>query len=96
MPGFPAYGTGPQSFDPLKTNNTFWGMFLVEAVRDGSIPEPRVDDMVTRLMSVSLSCFSFYATKFGCDSAFPIGFLQNGTRQRLSRCQFRPVNSGYF
>ncbi|GJJ08024.1 hypothetical protein Clacol_002231 [Clathrus columnatus] len=51
MPGFLAYGLGPQAFDPVTSNNSFWGAALVEAVNNGSVPESRVDDMVTRLMT---------------------------------------------
>ncbi|KAH6697136.1 beta-glucosidase [Plectosphaerella plurivora] len=41
----------------------FWGDRLVEAVRNGSLPEARVDDMVTRLLA------SWY--HLGQDEAFP-------------------------
>jgi beta-glucosidase len=49
MPGFKAYGQGPQDEEnPDNTTNSWWGSALIEAVRNGSVPEWRVDDMVTR------------------------------------------------
>ncbi|KIM73689.1 glycoside hydrolase family 3 protein [Piloderma croceum F 1598] len=37
--------------NPAISNNSFWGQQLGDAVRNGTIPESRLDDMVTRLMA---------------------------------------------
>lgn len=42
MPGFKAYGQGEQfEADPANAKNSFWGAALVEAVKNGSVPEAR-------------------------------------------------------
>jgi len=51
MPGFLAYGLGPQAFNPVNTSNSFWGSQLIQAVNNGSVSQSRVDDMVTRTMA---------------------------------------------
>jgi hypothetical protein len=37
----------------LASGNTYWGGNLTAAVLNGTIPQWRLDDMVTRIMSVS-------------------------------------------
>lgn len=39
----------------LGSGNTYWGNHLTEAVLNGTIPQWRLDDMVTRIMAVGLS-----------------------------------------
>jgi beta-glucosidase-like glycosyl hydrolase len=52
MPGFPKYGQGEQNFpDPVNATNSFWGAALVTSVQNGSVPQSRVDDMVTRQLA---------------------------------------------
>lgn len=52
QPGFIGYGIGPQnSPNPSIANNSFWGAALAEMVRNGTVPEWRVDDMGVRIMS---------------------------------------------
>ncbi|TFY66533.1 hypothetical protein EVG20_g4555 [Dentipellis fragilis] len=60
MPGFFAYGN-PVEPNPDNTTSSWWGSALIESVKNGSVPEARVDDMVTRSMA------AFY--KLGQDSA---------------------------
>ncbi|TFY79509.1 hypothetical protein EWM64_g4508 [Hericium alpestre] len=50
MPGFFAYGN-PVEPNPDNTTSSWWGSALIESVRNGSVPEARVDDMVTRTMA---------------------------------------------
>lgn len=45
MPGFRAYGDG-EAPNPSTANNSFWGQALGDAVRNGTIPMSRFDDMV--------------------------------------------------
>ncbi|KAJ7710040.1 glycoside hydrolase superfamily [Mycena metata] len=64
MPGFFAYNRGPQTeADPVTAVNGWWGAHLLEMVNNGSVPEARVDDMVTRTFS------AFY--KLGQDKNYP-------------------------
>jgi len=64
MPGFMAYGLGPQDEeDPVIANNSFWGAALLDSVNNGTVPEWRVDDMVTRTIT------SFF--QLGQDKGFP-------------------------
>ncbi|KAK7036371.1 Fn3-like domain-containing protein [Favolaschia claudopus] len=64
MPGFFAYGRGPQDeANPAIAVNTWWGSHLIEMVKNGSVPESRVDDMVTRTFA------AYY--KFGQDFGYP-------------------------
>ncbi|EIN08756.1 hypothetical protein PUNSTDRAFT_120347 [Punctularia strigosozonata HHB-11173 SS5] len=64
MPGFIAYGQGPQDeSNPDNTTNSWWGSQLIEAVNNGSVPEWRVDDMVTRTLA------AWY--KMGQDNNYP-------------------------
>lgn len=64
MPGFVGYGIGDQNqTDPANATNSFWGKALVEFVQNGTLPEWRVDDMVTRTMA------AFY--KMGQDQGYP-------------------------
>lgn len=54
MPGFIAYKDGSEgkgSENPSIAKNSYWGARLVEAVKNGSIPIERIDDMVTRVIS---------------------------------------------
>ena len=52
MPGFPAYGQGTQNLtNPVLATNSFWGAALVTSVQNGSVPQSRVDDMVTRQLA---------------------------------------------
>lgn len=37
----------------LASGATYWGGHLTEAVLNGTIPQWRIDDMVTRIMAVS-------------------------------------------
>ncbi|KIM83540.1 glycoside hydrolase family 3 protein [Piloderma croceum F 1598] len=62
MPGFVAYGD-PDEGNPAAANNSYWGLQLGNAVKNGTIPESRFDDMVTRLMA------AYY--QFGQDKGFP-------------------------
>jgi beta-glucosidase len=62
MPGFFAYGDANEP-NPATANNSFWGQALGDAVRNGTIPEDRFDDMVTRSMA------AFY--KLGQDKNLP-------------------------
>lgn len=51
MPGFVGYGIGDQDQeDPAEATNSFWGRALGDMVRNGTVEEWRVDDMVTRTM----------------------------------------------
>ncbi|KAF7344682.1 Beta-glucosidase [Mycena venus] len=70
MPGFIGYGVGPQSApDPSKATNSYWGAALVEMVRNGSVPEARLDDMVIRTLA------AWY--KMGQDRNYPDVDLQH-------------------
>ncbi|KAJ6529216.1 glycoside hydrolase superfamily [Mycena capillaripes] len=70
MPGFVGYGVGPQSApDPSKATNSYWGAALVEMVRNGSVPEARLDDMVIRTLG------AWY--KMGQDRDYPAVSLQH-------------------
>lgn len=51
MPGFTSYGDTDNQHDPATANNSYWGAALVESVKNGSVPESRLNDMVTRIMS---------------------------------------------
>jgi beta-glucosidase len=62
MPGFKAYGDVDQP-DPAQATNSYWGKALGDAVRNGTIAETRLDDMVTRLMA------AYY--KLGQDKDYP-------------------------
>ncbi|KZP19075.1 glycoside hydrolase family 3 protein, partial [Athelia psychrophila] len=62
QPGFVAYGN-PNDPNPASANNSYWGAQLGDAVRNGTIPEARFDDMVTRIMA------AYY--KMGQDTGFP-------------------------
>ncbi|KAJ7182195.1 glycoside hydrolase superfamily [Mycena crocata] len=70
MPGFVGYGVGPQNGpDPSTATNSFWGAALIEMVNNGSVPESRVDDMVTRTIA------AWY--KMGQDRDYPdVNFSQ--------------------
>lgn len=50
MPGFIAYGD-PDESNPTQTNYSWWGSALIESVNNGSVPQARLDDMVTRTMA---------------------------------------------
>ncbi|KAJ7762672.1 glycoside hydrolase superfamily [Mycena metata] len=64
MPGFFAYGQGPQAeADPVTAINGWWGSHLLEMVNNGSVPEARVDDMVVRTFA------AYY--KLGQDKNYP-------------------------
>ncbi|KAJ7451239.1 glycoside hydrolase superfamily [Mycena galericulata] len=70
MPGFVGYGIGPQNEpDPATATNSWWGAAIIEMVNNGSVPETRIDDMVTRTIT------SWY--KMGQDSDYPdVNFSQ--------------------
>ncbi|KAJ7861767.1 glycoside hydrolase superfamily [Mycena leptocephala] len=70
MPGFFAYGQGPQDEpNPVTATNSWWGASLIEMVNNGSVPEARVDDMVTRTFA------AWY--KMGQDQGYPdVSFSQ--------------------
>ncbi|KAF7335801.1 Fn3-like domain-containing protein [Mycena venus] len=70
MPGFVGYGIGPQDEgDPSTATNSWWGAALIEMVNNGSVPESRVDDMVTRTIA------TWY--KLGQDTGYPdVSFSQ--------------------
>ncbi|KAJ7099289.1 glycoside hydrolase superfamily [Mycena belliarum] len=70
MPGFTAYGQGPQDNpDPSTATNSFWGAALIEMVKNGTVPESRVDDMVIRTLA------AWY--KMGQDKNYPdVNFSQ--------------------
>jgi beta-glucosidase len=70
MPGFRAYGQGAQNEgNPVTATNGWWGANLITDVRNGSVPEWRVDDMVTRIFA------AWY--KLGQDEDFPdVNFSQ--------------------
>jgi len=63
MPGFKSYNFGTSEPNPVNTTNSWWGSALIESVKNGSVPEWRVDDMVTRTMA------AFF--KMGQDSGYP-------------------------
>ncbi|KAJ6533509.1 beta-glucosidase [Mycena capillaripes] len=70
MPGFFAYGQGPQDEpNPVTATNSWWGASLIEMVNNGSVPEARVDDMVIRTFA------AYY--KMGQDQNYPhVSFSQ--------------------
>ncbi|KAJ6578318.1 beta-glucosidase, partial [Mycena capillaripes] len=70
MPGFFAYGQGPQDEpNPVTATNSWWGASLIDMVNNGSVPEARVDDMVTRTLA------AWY--KMGQDNNYPeVSFSQ--------------------
>ncbi|KAJ7099740.1 beta-glucosidase [Mycena epipterygia] len=84
MPGFVGYflaslfqnpdllrqGVGPQNDpNPSTATNSWWGAALIEMVNNGSVPEARVDDMVTRTLA------AWY--KMGQDEDYPdVNFSQ--------------------
>ncbi|KAH9819204.1 family 3 glycoside hydrolase [Melampsora americana] len=52
MPGFELYNAGqPSEPDPSKAISSYWGVRLIDAVRNGSVPMSRIDDMVQRVIS---------------------------------------------
>ncbi|KAI7967859.1 hypothetical protein MJO29_001136 [Puccinia striiformis f. sp. tritici] len=50
MPGFTGYGK-PSEPNPSTANSSYWGLKMIEAVNNGTVPIERLDDMVTRVMS---------------------------------------------
>ncbi|EGG12872.1 family 3 glycoside hydrolase [Melampsora larici-populina 98AG31] len=50
MPGFIAYGNASEP-NPAQSNSSYWGLRLIEAVRNGSVPITRLDDMAQRIIS---------------------------------------------
>lgn len=70
MPGFRAYGQGAQDEgNPAIARNGWWGANLIDMVKNGTVPEWRVDDMVTRTIA------AWY--KLGQDQGYPdINFSQ--------------------
>ncbi|KAJ7336795.1 glycoside hydrolase superfamily [Mycena albidolilacea] len=64
MPGFFAYGRGPQTEgNPDTATNGWWSARLIEMVKNGSVPEARVDDMVVRTFAAHY--------KLGQDRGYP-------------------------
>ena len=51
MPGFVAYGMGDGTANPVLAKDSYWGANLLTAVKNGSVPVSRLDDMVTRTMA---------------------------------------------
>ncbi|KZP08821.1 glycoside hydrolase family 3 protein [Athelia psychrophila] len=51
QPGNVGLITDPTDPNPSTANNSYWGQNLVTAVRNGSVPESRLDDMLTRIMA---------------------------------------------
>ncbi|KAJ7445265.1 glycoside hydrolase superfamily [Mycena latifolia] len=69
MPGFISYGNPVNNPDPATATNSWWGAALIEMVNNGSVPEARVDDMVTRTIATWF--------KMGQDSDYPdVSFSQ--------------------
>ncbi|KIJ43167.1 glycoside hydrolase family 3 protein [Sphaerobolus stellatus SS14] len=62
MPGFMFYGQ-PSEPNPDNTQFSWWGSALIESVNNGSVPQSRVDDMVTRTMAAYF--------KMGQDKGYP-------------------------
>ncbi|EFP74047.2 uncharacterized protein PGTG_00003 [Puccinia graminis f. sp. tritici CRL 75-36-700-3] len=50
MPGFMEYGQ-PSESDPSTAKSSYWGVRMIEAIKNGSVPTQRIDDMVTRVLS---------------------------------------------
>ncbi|CAK5281386.1 unnamed protein product [Mycena citricolor] len=68
MPGFVKYGNDNQP-NPVTATNSYWGAALIQSVNNGSVPEARVDDMVTRIIA------AWY--KLGQDQGYPdVSFSQ--------------------
>ncbi|KAJ6468264.1 glycoside hydrolase superfamily [Mycena sanguinolenta] len=70
MPGFLGYGIGDQDEeDPATATNSWWGAAIIEMVNNGSVPQSRIDDMVTRTLAAWF--------KLGQDSDYPdVNFSQ--------------------
>ncbi|KAJ7079898.1 glycoside hydrolase superfamily [Mycena epipterygia] len=69
MPGFISYGNPINDPDPATATNSWWGAALIEMVNNGSVPESRVDDMVTRTIATWF--------KMGQDVGYPdVSFSQ--------------------
>ncbi|KAF8160393.1 beta glucosidase [Mycena galopus ATCC 62051] len=52
MPGFLGYNIGDQNDpDPANATNSWWGAQLITMINNGSVPESRIDDMVTRTIA---------------------------------------------
>lgn len=76
MPGFITYGEGAQNeTDPANAQNSFWGAHLVEAVRNGSVPEGRVTDMAVRTFA------AWY--KLGQDKGYPAVNFNTNTEDTI-------------
>ncbi|KAJ7138341.1 beta-glucosidase [Mycena epipterygia] len=70
MPGFISY-TNPlvNEPDPATATTSWWGAALIQMVNNGSVPESRVDDMVTRTIAAWF--------KMGQNSGYPdVSFSQ--------------------
>ncbi|KAG0141967.1 hypothetical protein CROQUDRAFT_663111 [Cronartium quercuum f. sp. fusiforme G11] len=50
QPGFERYGQISER-DPSKANSSYWGLQLIESIKNGSVPISRLDDMVQRIIS---------------------------------------------
>ncbi|KAJ7865022.1 hypothetical protein B0H14DRAFT_3862382 [Mycena olivaceomarginata] len=48
MPGLFAYVRPEDEPNPANAPNSWWGANLIEMIKNGSVPEARVDDMVVR------------------------------------------------
>ncbi|KAJ7833847.1 glycoside hydrolase superfamily [Mycena olivaceomarginata] len=84
MPGFFAYGRGPQNeTDPANAVNGWWGSHLGEMVRNGSVPEARVDDMVIRTFA------AYY--KMGQDKGFPPMGIQANAKVNVQADHFKLI-----
>ncbi|KAF7373134.1 Fn3-like domain-containing protein [Mycena sanguinolenta] len=52
MPGFVGYSIGDQNQpDPSTATNSWWGAQIITMINNGSVPESRIDDMVTRTIA---------------------------------------------
>ncbi|KAF7300310.1 Fn3-like domain-containing protein [Mycena chlorophos] len=68
MPGFVQYGDSNQA-NPAVATNSWWGAELITMIQNGSVPESRLDDMVTRIFA------TYY--KLGQENNYPpVSFSQ--------------------
>lgn len=63
MPGIISWENINATQNPAEESNSLWGANLVELVRNGTVPESRLNDMVTRTMA------AYY--KLGQDNSYP-------------------------
>lgn len=84
----------------LASGNTYWGSNLTAAVLNGTIPQWRLDDMVVRIMSVSLHRLrpaTYHGSKILMEIVLMIlGVLQSRPRYCQSTGQLQFMVIGYF